>query len=194
MIHKASVHFMWALMLLVLTLGAYGYVYSRVSARSVQANSVIQQIKNQNDASVKATLAKTQLAQLSTQQAAITQYFVSTSDVVPFIEKLQAIGKFVGANVQVVSVAAAPASPYGHLNLSVSITGTFDAVSRMLGAIEYQPYNTSINSLSLTAAAPSQASASTTPASSLMPVWNASVVFGVGAITTAATSTATTTP
>ena len=76
MIHKASVHFMWALMLLVLTLGAYGYVYTRVSARSVQANSLIQQIKNQNDASVKATLAKTQLAQLSTQQAAITQYFV----------------------------------------------------------------------------------------------------------------------
>ena len=183
---------MWALMILVITLGAYGYVYAKVSARSTEASSLAQQIKNQNDAAVKATIAKTRLAELSTQQAAITQYFVSTSDVVPFIEKLQAIGKFIGADVQVASVAAAPASPYGHLNLSVSITGTFDAVSRMLGAIEYQPYNTSISSVTISTTQ-NQTTVSTTTTAT-MTLWNASVVFAVGAITTTATSTATTTP
>ena len=187
MIHKASVHFMWALFLLVITLGAYGYVYNRVSARSVQANTLSQQIKNQNDATVKAALAQTELTQLSTQQAAITQYFISTSDVVPFIEKIQAIGKFLGADVQVVSVAAAPASPYGHLNLSVSITGTFNAVAKTVGAIEYQPYNTSITSLSLSTTNP--ANTGTTTATSTLLTWNAAVVFSVGAITNAAPST-----
>ena len=87
-----------------------------------------------------------------------------------------------------VSVAAAPASPYGHLNLSVSITGTFDAVSKTVGAIEYQPYNTSLTSLSLSTTA-NPGDTGTTTATTSQPVWNAAVVFSVGAITTVATST-----
>jgi uncharacterized membrane protein affecting hemolysin expression len=62
MIHKASVYFMWALLLLVITVGAYGYVYQRVSARSLEASALAQQIKNQDDATAKAMLVQNELS------------------------------------------------------------------------------------------------------------------------------------
>ena len=168
---------------LLATLGAYVFWYSIVIAKSTEANTLASQIATQSNASAQAAQAKTVIAQLATQESTIDQYFVSTSQVVPFLEQLQSIGKFLGAKVQVVSVAAVPGTPYGHLDLALSITGPFDAVSRTVGAIEYGPYDSSISTFSLnTSVAPGDISSSS-------PQWTANATFSIGAQTGTASST-----
>ncbi len=174
-----------ALGLLAVTLVVYGIFYSFVQAEGTKASQLESQIAAQNNATVQAAQAKTELATLSTEQGAVGQYFVSTTNVVPFLESLQSLGTFLGSSVQVASVSANPGDPYGTLDLSLSISGTFDSVLRTIGAFEFQPYNVSLTSLSLGSGS---AAGGTTAPGSALPNWNATATFIVGAQTGTSTS------
>ncbi len=153
-------------------LGVYGFLFAHISSQSAVAASLGSQIAQQTKTTSRVAEAKAQLDQLSTQQAAIHQYFVSTNDVVPFLESLQTTGKYFNANVEVASVSAVPGSPFGHLDLSLKITGSFNAVLRTVGTIEYQPYDTHISMLTLDTPATNSASSS--------PSWTATLGVEVG--------------
>lgn len=131
---------------------AYGISYVNVQSESNKAAQLAEQLKEKSLATTRIAQAKAQLAILAPQEAAINQYFVSPSDIVPFLEQFSATGKFLGADVQVVSVSAVPGASNGVLNLSLKITGPFVAVLRTLGSIEYGPYDITTNSLALDAA------------------------------------------
>jgi Tfp pilus assembly protein PilN len=171
-----------SLIVLIVMLGGYWLSYSMVTAKSIEASQLATQIANQKSATAQLAQAKSELSDLSSQQATINQYFVQTNNVVPFLEQLQSLGSSLGAAVQVVSVSATQGTPYGTLTLSISISGNFSAVAKTLGAIEYEPYNISIDTLSFTDN-PILGSASSTPQ------WNAVAKFTVGAKTGTATST-----
>jgi Tfp pilus assembly protein PilO len=171
--------------LLVAACVGYGVCYAMVSAESAQASTLANQISSQNNAATELVKAKSETMQLSTQQATIDQYFVSTNNIVPFLEQLQSIGKYLGSDVEVSSVAATPGTPYGEITLALTINGSFTAVARTIGAIEYQPYNVTLTSLTLSAVPGGDSTASSSPA------WTAAAAFTVGAETgTPATSTA----
>jgi Tfp pilus assembly protein PilO len=174
---KTFIPLIVAVVVLVLSLGAYALWYSMVTAKSAEASSLAAQIATQSNASAKVAQAKEEISQLSSQEATINQYFIATNDVVPFLEQIQSIGKFLGADVKVVSVSAVPGTPYGHLDLSLTITGSFDAVSRTVGAIEYEPYDTSITNFSLSATPDPGAATST------LPDWTGNAEFSIGAQT-----------
>ena len=187
MSNKALIRLIGSVILLVLIVIGYGFWYSIVTAESVQAGSLLTKIADQTDATAKIAQAKSQLIQLSTQEATVDQYFVETNDLVPFLEQLQASGKFLGTNVQVASVSAAPGDPYGNLSLSLSITGSFDAVVRTIGSIEYEPFNIKITSLSL------NTSSALGTATTSSPQWTANASFSVGAKTGGVMATTTST-
>ncbi|MBA3789189.1 hypothetical protein H0X32_02215 [Patescibacteria group bacterium] len=172
--NKLIFYFFAWLLLLFVVIGAYVMWYNAVGAESIQILKVSSEIKAKTQDSVRLALAKSQLASLSSEESTIEQYFVSTNDVVPFLTQLETTGRSLGTEVRVVSVSATPGTPYGHLSVSLQITGSFNAVLRTLGAIEYEPYDTGITSLTF----------STTPATgdatSSSPVWSASAVFSVG--------------
>ncbi len=171
-----------SLIAFLLVLGAYWLSYSMVTAKSIEASKLATQIDTEKSATAELTQAKSELAGLTSQKATINQYFVQTNNIVPFLEQLQLLGSSLGATVQVASVSASQGSPYGTLTLSLSISGNFNAVAKTLGAIEYEPYNISITSLSFTHT-PNIGSASSTPQ------WSAVAEFIVGAETGTATST-----
>lgn len=167
----------------------YGLWYAMVGKESANAVSLEQQIQAKTQTAAHAEQAKSQLAQALSQRAAIMDYFVNTNDVVPFLETLQSSGAKYGANVAVESVSSQPGTPHTTLQLALRITGPFDAVERTLGAIEYEPYDTTISNVTL----------DTPGGSGEAPQWTAAVTMNVGtidtaAISTATTSTATTTP
>jgi Tfp pilus assembly protein PilO len=167
-----------SLVVLVFVSVGYGFWYSLLSEKSAEVSSITEKITEQNNATTQIEQAKAELSQLSSQEATVDQYFVATNDVVPFLEQIQSIGTFLGAKVEVVSVSAVSGNPYGQLNLSLSISGPFDAVARTLGSIEYGPYDSSITSLSLSTSATPGDTPSTSAA-----VWNAAATFTVGAQT-----------
>lgn len=160
--------------LLAVAGAAYDVEYSFIGAKSTQAADLAKSIADKSNASQRVTLARTTLAGLKTQEAAVTQYFISTNDVVPFLEQLSATGKYLGSTVTVASVSAVPGTPYGQVQLSVQITGPFDAVLRTIGAIEYGPYATTVTNLSLTTASSQGSASSSAP-------WSATAMFSIGA-------------
>ncbi len=200
--NRASlIQFIGSLVLLIIVITLNFFWYNAVVAESAQATQLAGEIKAKSDDSARAEQAKEELAALGTDQSAVQQYFVSTNDVVPFLEQLQSTGSFLGSNVQIASVSATPGTPYGELSLSLSIAGSFNSVMRTLGSIEYGPYDTAINTLTLDAPPSTTGTAATQ--------WVANGVFTVGTevetpvsatasstskSTTVSTTTASTTP
>ncbi len=166
-----------ATLLVVIAIGAYASAYSLVSTKSADVASLAVQISQKTQATTDIAAAKAELTALQSEEGTVNQYFISTSDVVPFLEQLATTGKYLGTNVQVLSVSATPPAagvPYGHLNLSVSITGTFDSVLRTLGAIEYGPEDTTVLNVTFNAAGGVNTASSS-------PTWTANAVYMIGA-------------
>ena len=176
------IYFIGACIVLVATIAGYGFWYSLIASESQQVRTIAGKIVEQNQSASRASHAKSELSNLATQQSTIDQYFVAPQDVVPFLEQIQSIGKFLGAKVDVVSVSAEPGTPFGQLMLSLNITGSFDSVSRTIGAVEYEPYDTVIKSLNLEQVQlPGDTATSTGH-------WSAAAVFAVGAQTGTSTT------
>lgn len=162
---------------LALALSAYAAWYGKVGEESANAVALAQKIEEAKQQGSQARAAKEELARASANEAAITGYFVDTKDVVPFLETLQSTGTRLNSKVEVVSVSSEPAKPHARLLLSLRITGSFDSVMRTLGTIEYQPYDTTIQSLTL----------DTPPGEASM--WTAAVTLSVGTRDTVASTT-----
>jgi len=167
-------HYLHAIILLLIFIAAasvYASWYAKVGKESADATELAEQIHLRSQKSVRTDEAKSELQHALADEAAITGYFVNTTDVVPFLESLQNTGTQLGSTVDVVSVSAQPAKPHAVLQLSLHITGPFDSVMRTLGTIEYQPYDTSVSSLTLDTTGGKGGTAGT---------WNAAVTLRIG--------------
>src|SRR3989344_896925 len=142
---------MFALVLTAAALSAYFYWYAALSKASATVADLASRIAEKSEDASRIAAAKSILAALSSEEAAIRGYFVSTEDVVPFLEELEATGKAFGADVSVASVSADSAADRSHILVAVKVGGTFDAVLRAVGAIEYGPHDIIITNLSLDA-------------------------------------------
>jgi hypothetical protein len=171
-------HALGALLLFIIAVSAYGAWDARVSRESASAVSLASEIATKKQSSARLQEAKDQLEKALGDQAATEGYFVDTDDVVPFLESLQNTGKRLGSQVTVESVSAQPGKPHTVLQLALRVTGTFDAVERTLGAIEYQPYDTEVTGVTLDTPGPSAGKASP---------WTAAITLRIG---TTATTTA----
>ena len=129
----------FALVLLVIAGVAYSFWYQAVVAASANAASLASSIASANQVSQAARAARSAQNGLGGSEDAVNHYFLAESDVVPFLEALQAAGTAAGAQVVVSSVGAA-AGKTNTLAVSLHITGSFNAVARAAGAIEYAPY------------------------------------------------------
>jgi hypothetical protein len=170
--------------------GVYFFWYQNVTKLSAHAADLLTHV-NEKDTEIKRiSAANATFAALSSDEAAIAQYFVADNKVVPFLEEIQSTGKSFGSSIEVVSVSAETIGA-PHLTVSLKIDGTFDAVVRTLGALEYAPRDIVVNDIALTS----------TPGAKGESLWSATGTFTVGTRTASApkpsasaTTTATTTP
>lgn len=130
----------------------YGFWYTAVGEKSVAVADLESQILTKTETTNRIASARASLAQIAGDEASIQSYFVPETGVVAFIDALQAKGKALGATVDVLSVSATDSSVTAtpSLTFSLSIDGTFDAVMRTVGAIEYAPYDLTLSGLSIT--------------------------------------------
>lgn len=83
-------------------------------------------------------------------------YFVPTAGVVPFLASLAKEGARLGSSVEVVSVSQSSEAGDG-IVASLTIAGSFDSVMRTLGYIEYAPYDSAFERVSLDAVSSGEA-------------------------------------
>ncbi len=147
--HVALIQFSLAVAVLVGVLAAYGAWYVVVGQASATSAALATEIETKTQESARVASAREALATLATDEASIQAYFIRQEDIVSFLERLESSGSSLGSVVEVVSVGAEPGGERPHIRLSLKITGSFDAVMRTLGAIEYGPYDSAVTSVTL---------------------------------------------
>lgn len=147
--HAALIQLSLALIVLVGVLGAYGAWYVAVGKASATSAALAQEIETKTQESLRVASAREALATLATDEASIQAYLIRQEDIVAFLERLESSGTSLGSVVEVVSVGAETSGERPHIRLSVKVTGSFDAVLRTLGAIEYGPYDSAVTTVTL---------------------------------------------
>ena len=160
----------------VVTLIGYGFWYSVIVGKSASVADLQKQIDSKIEIAGRVAAARTALAEIVNDESAVQSYFVPETEVVPFIDDLEARARAQTAEMKVLSVSVGNDAKQSTLILSVRIRGTFDSIMRTVGAIEYSPYDLSLSKLSI--------------GKETKNVWNADVELIVGSVpTNAPTST-----
>ena len=156
-----------ALAIFIAAAVGYGFWYTAVATKSTAVASIQAQIRTETATADRIASARAALAEIAGDEAAVQGYFVSQNAVVSFIDGLEALGSAQKTSVNVLSVSAgADASGHPALTLALTVTGSFDAMMRTVGAIEYAPYDLSIMTLSI--------------AQNQKSVWQANLTLSVG--------------
>lgn len=142
-------NFVAELIIMVVILVGYGFWYSAVTAKSATVAGLQNQITAKTETATRIATARAAIAEIVGDEAIVQGYFVSETGVVAFINGLEAQGQKQGTMVNVLSVSTGTKGTQPALIFSLSIKGSFDAVMRTVGAIEYMPYDLSISGLSL---------------------------------------------
>jgi len=141
-------HLTLSILICAVALAGYGYWYSTISNKSVAVATLEQEIKAKTETISRIAVARATLAEIAEDEAAVQAYFVPEAKVVSFITDLQARASAVSASLKVLSVSTSGGKK-PTLTLSLAVDGTFDAVMRTIGAVEYAPYHLSIARVTL---------------------------------------------
>jgi len=140
-------HLTLALLICAGSAVGFWFWYTSIVEKSIEATILQGQINAKSGAISRITTARTVFAEIENDEAAVQSYFVPETGVVAFIDTLEGRGRSLGATVNVLSVSTGGDSAHPTLELTLSIKGSFDAVMRTVGSIEYAPYAISISSL-----------------------------------------------
>lgn len=168
--NRPLVHFFVLLSVLAVAGVGYGVWYAAIASESAVVAGLDAQIRAKTDAAARIAAARSALTEIAGDEAEVQGYFVSETDVVPFIDDLESRGSSLGADVRVLSVSVASVGLHPTLALSLTASGPFDAVMRTLGTIEYAPYAIAVQNVSLSQSAKGQ--------------WHADVSLVVGSVAT----------
>jgi len=201
MIRKSLTQLIITLIVAFASVAGYVLWYVHVGALTTDSKVLGLEIKQKTSDSTRTAAIKNSIDDLEANEDSAKTYFVGSMDVVGYLSTLEMLGDQLGTKVKVLSVSADTLKPSGHLNVSLTIDGTFSNVIKTLGAIEYQPYDTVTKSVTV--------DTSKTASASSTPIWSATAIFSVGTATStaprptnvitapaikSATTTATTTP
>lgn len=128
----------------------YGILYRAVAAKSVAVTVLQDSIDAKTKVVSRMAITRSALAETSGDEAVVQNYFLSKTAIVAFIDSLEARARAIGVTtISVLSVSTGGTSAQPTFTFTLSIKGTFDAVMRTIGAIEYSPYAASISTLSV---------------------------------------------
>ena len=165
------IHLILAALLTLGMLGAYVFWFTAVGKASVETAVLAENIRAKSQELEKVAAAKVALEALAEDEASIRGYLVREAEIVPFLGRLEDTGTNFGAQVEVVSVATETLAERNRIMLSVKIEGTFDAVLRTLGSIEYGPYDSSVERITFDTVPAEEAPSGE---------WTATVIFSLG--------------
>lgn len=159
-----------ALLLLLVGIGVVVLGFLFISKGTKNVETLAATVSEKRQETLRVALAKAALPKLAESEALLNAHTVRAEDIVSFLGGLETQGKATGATIEVVSVSPEQATERPRLALSIKITGTFDAVERTLGTIEYGKYDALVSSVTLETSKDEKTKS---------PAWTAFVVLSV---------------
>lgn len=161
-------HAILASILFLGVVSVYGVWYAYVDRVSAEAAAIREDIVRITEGGTVAADTQRVLETLSSTEETIRSYFVSTQDIVPFLESIRREGTRLGSSVEVVSVSELPKSSRGGITVGLKISGSFDSVMRTLGSLEYSPRDIQVGKVTLDAEAAAESSMWTAQATAIV--------------------------
>ncbi|MDO8566726.1 MAG: hypothetical protein Q7R58_01070 [bacterium] len=146
---SSTTHLIIWIIISVATVIGQGFWYSVITKKSAEVADLQNQIDTRTETANRIELARTALAEIAGNESAVQSYFVPETSVVSFINNLESRAREQTATMKVRSVSAGGSAAQPTLILAITVSGTFDAVMRTIGAVEYAPYNVVVSKLSL---------------------------------------------
>ncbi|MDP2665612.1 MAG: hypothetical protein Q8P23_03185 [bacterium] len=140
-------HIVVAISVCLIALIGYGMWYAVISAKSTTIADLQSRIDTKTETVSRIAATRATLAGVTSDEERVQGYFVSEAGVVAFIDALERREKTLGTTVDVLSVSTSGTAAQPSLTLSLTVKGTFDAVMRTVGSIEYAPYDLSISAV-----------------------------------------------
>jgi Tfp pilus assembly protein PilO len=167
-------HVLVASALLVLALVSTVGTAFLLSSTENEAVRLATEIEAREAELLRVAAAKAALPLLVQAESDLAEHTIQTNDIVPFLEGLEKLGAAQGADVEVLSVTGGQGTPPQRLSLSLKVTGSYDAVVRTIGRIEYGPYDTQLTTLTLDSGVTEEGAKK---------AWTAAAIFSIGART-----------
>lgn len=164
--NRVLTHLVIALVLLALCVAGYIAAFLAVEKTRDQIAEVSGKTVALMEDQERIKEAQGALAALSQNESRITGYFLNEKEIVSFLEEVESAGEALGANVTVVAVNNERGTTPSRVSVALRITGSFDAVMRTIGVIEYEPYDGVITTITMDDQGEG--------------VWGASVTYSVG--------------
>lgn len=133
----ALIHAAVALILVLLSIGAYLWWFSHARTLASQARSLASQIEAKQADHSGGAAVRDLRAQVEAREAFVEGAFVREDDIVSFLEELESVGAGQGVDVGVVSVSDAQG---GRIEIALALRGAFAPLMRTIGLIEHGPY------------------------------------------------------
>lgn len=161
------IHLAIAIGLLAAAVAGYAFVYLKVKDINERVARTEMEIWTKEAELANIRDAQNALATLTESEARIKGYFVPVRDAVGFLEEVGSTGSRFGADVSVLGVTDKFSEDgRGLLTLSIQVQGSFSAIMRTVGTLEFAPYDIVLTDLSLDEVGSG--------------AWNASATYEVG--------------
>lgn len=155
---------------LCIALGVVIFGFLSISKGAKSIDILAATVSEKRQETLRIALAKAALPKLAESEATLDAHIVRAEDIVTYLGELERQGKSQGATVEVVSVSPEQNTTQARIALSIKCTGSFDAVERTLGMIEYGTYDAVVSNVTLETSSAEKGKT---------PVWTAFIVLSV---------------
>ncbi|MCX6755279.1 MAG: hypothetical protein NT068_01920 [Candidatus Nomurabacteria bacterium] len=121
------------------------YLYNQINNKNISAASLTEQINTETDRRDKITALNSEIKAIAKERGMLATHFAKSSDVVPFLDNLQALAKSVGATAEVSSLDLTAEG--GGLEVKMKATGSFVSVYKLLSLLENSQYELDFSSV-----------------------------------------------
>jgi|GEM_PF-2798846 len=123
--------------------GIFFYFYRTIGSVNAHIGELTAQVTQNSKKEEQLRSLKALFADTASQRGAVDTYFIGQDGVVPFLERLETLGKETGVDLEVSSVSVeksdAPQAVLEKVPLTLSIAGSFTAVMRFINLLEKIP-------------------------------------------------------
>jgi len=122
----------------LLVIGAYGFFFYKIKTEVESVSAVTAELEKEKEKLSTLDSTKRMFSETSGPRAKLDSFFVDQAGVVDFIQKLEELGKYSGAEVTLKNLNEKKAEG---LTFSVAVDGTFSEVMHTISLLENMPYN-----------------------------------------------------
>ena len=167
-INKIFIKIILAVLFIGVFLTTFFYILSGIQSKGDNTVSISEQIKAETERRNKISALNSEVAAIAPERALLETHFIQSSDVVPFLDTLQALAKSAGAPAEVSSLDLTK-DGLG-LIVQMKAEGNFESVHKLLDLLQNSPYELDFSSVKLERVSPPDSKTKFTK----VPIWDAS--------------------